>query len=211
VKPLVVSFHTGQEPYAGYALTLADSCAGLGLDCRIEQLPDRGTWVENVSLKGRFLRDCMRRFDRPLLWVDVDGRIIAQPRLLFGTDADFAVHAVRRDWQWQPVGRELLSLPAAWPRELGPRWFLTGTVYINRSAAGKALLDLWSERAAARPRDYQQLLLQQAWCELPGLETLWLPQGYCKINGFRWHAGEPTTPVIVHELASSQLESCVRA
>jgi hypothetical protein len=211
VKPLIVSFHTGQEPYTSYARSLADSCAAFELDCLIQELPDQGTWIENVALKGPFMRRCMRRFDQPLLWIDVDGRIVAEPKLLYGMDADFAIYAVKREWNWKPVGRERMSLPEAWPRELGPRWFLTGTMLVNRTAAAKDLLERWAETSMARPRDYQQLLLQEVWCMLPALRTMWLPQGYCKISGFRWHDGEPMMTVIAHDLASSQLESCVRA
>ena len=207
---MIVSFHTGQEPYVSYARRLADSCDKFNLDCQIDTLADRGTWVENVALRGQYMQTCMRRFDYPLLWVDADAQIVEEPELLYGTDADFAIHAVKRQWEWKPIGRKPMSLPASWPRELEPRWFLPGTMFINRTEAGRELLDLWAERATARPRDYQPRLLQKVWCELPSLETMWLPQGYCKIVGFRWHEGEPTTTVISHNLASGELENCVR-
>lgn len=209
-KPLVVSFHTGREPYASYAAALAESCRQIGLDVHIARRPDRGSWVENVALKGPFMRSCMERFRRPLLWIDVDGRVVQAPEALYGAEEDFAIHAVTRNWNWRPVGRSLMALPESWPRELGPKWFLTGTVFVNRTPGGRELLERWAQRSQARPRDYQQLLLQEVWCGLNHLRTRWLPQGYCKINGFRWREGETEDVVIAHDLASGQLATCVR-
>ena len=45
---IVVSFHTGAEPYVSLAKRLEESCEKLGLECWIAELPDRGTWIENV-------------------------------------------------------------------------------------------------------------------------------------------------------------------
>ena len=123
---------------------LADSCAAFELDCLIQELPDQGTWIENVALKGPFMRRCMRRFDQPLLWIDVDGRIVAEPKLLYGMDADFAIYAVKREWNWKPLVRERMSLLKLGARA-GPRWFLTGTMLVNRTAAARDLLERWAE------------------------------------------------------------------
>lgn len=211
MKPLVVSFHTGQEPYPSFARRLAASCERHGLEYRIDELPDRGAWVENVAARGPFLWERMRELDRPLLWIDADGEVEAEPTLLYGTEADFAVHTVERGWEFRPVGRGPMTLPAAWPRRLGPQWFLGGTLFFHRTPAAKELLELWAAECTARPRDYQQWLLQDVWCRVPRLETLWLPQGYCKIRGHRWREGEQPRTVIGHDLASAILEDCVRA
>lgn len=213
MKPLVVSFHTPGEPYPSFARRLAASCARHGLECRVDELPDQGAWVENVAARGPFLEERMRELDRPLLWIDADGEVEAEPALLDGAEADFAVHTIERGWEFKPVGREPMTLPAAWPRELGPRWFLGGTLFFNATPAAKELLELWAAACRARPRGYQQWLLQEAWCRVPELRlrTLWLPQGYCKIRGHRWRDGEERRTVIAHDLASAVLQDPVRA
>ena len=42
------------------------------------------------------MQACMRRFDYPLLWVDIDAQFVEEPKLLYGTDVDFAIHVVKR-------------------------------------------------------------------------------------------------------------------
>ena len=140
------------------------------LDCLIQELPDQGTWIENVALKGPFMRRCMRRFDQPLLWIDVDGRIVAEPKLLYGMDADFAIYAVKREWNWKPVGRERMSLlklgRASWAAMVPHR---NDARQPHRRRPG--FVGALGRDILARPRDYQQLLLQEVWCMLPALRT----------------------------------------
>ena len=211
MKPLVCSFHTGEDIYVKGAQRLRDSCDKHKLLCLIIELPSRGSWVENVALKGPFMRAVMGKFNYPLLWVDCDGWIESRPTLLYNTDADFAIHAMRRRPSWRPIGRKTLNLPDNGPvQELGPLWFLTGTVFVNRTQGGFQLLDNWARQCIRRPKAYQQLLLQEVWCTLPSLKTMWLPQGYCKIKRFGWAEGEVATNVIMHELASTVLKGVVR-
>lgn len=202
--PLVVSFHTGTEPYVSRTKRLTSSCERLEIDCEIYKLDDTGTWIRNVAMKGPFLHEVMKRQECPLLWIDADGYLVERPELLLNTEADFAIHATDRGKRsWKPIGRDAQHLPDSWP---DTRWFLSGTMFFNYTKGALALLEQWSAESARRQRDYQQLLLQEVWSAMdPRPETTWLPATYCSIKG------RSKPPVIFHDFASTEIKNVVRA
>lgn len=201
---IVVSFHTGTEPYVTKARRLAESCDKLGVPCWICELPDRDTWVENVSMKAQFMLNTMYRLRRPLLWIDADGYLERRPDLLVDCKEDFGIYAKDRNRrEWKPIGRTPQRLPEAWP---DTRWFLTGTMFFNDTALSLLLLSRWAAAAAVRRRDYQQLLLQEILSDMdPRPSICWLPETYCSIKG----RARPT--VVFHDLASCEIRNVVRA
>lgn len=200
----VVSFHTGQEPYVSKSRRLAESCEKLDVPCWIGELPDRGTWIENVSMKAQFLLNTMYYLRHPLLWIDADGYLVRKPDILHQCLEDFGVYAKDRHKRtWKPIGREPQTLPEAWP---DTRWFLTGTMFFNNTELSHRLLSRWAEAARSRPRDYQQLLLQEIVANMdPRPSILWLPETYCSIRG------RAKPPVVFHDLASCEIRDVVRA
>ena len=77
--PLVVSFYTEDWRYPEHAARLAGECRALGLDYHIERRASAGGYLENTCQKPTFLRECLERFARPVLWIDVDGSILSRP------------------------------------------------------------------------------------------------------------------------------------
>lgn len=198
-RPTVVSFFTPNDPYPRMAARLEASCKRWGLDYLITEIESEPTWVATVSLKALYCLRWARSVEGPILWVDADGELLGPPVALYDCPEDFAVYANPKPRRWRPVGRSMLELPHAWPNP--PKWFLTGTLWFNYTPHALSFLEQWAAQAKARPRDYQQLLLQNVWCAiLPG--TLWLPQSYCAIKGKGWHPGEEGPAVIAHDLAS---------
>jgi hypothetical protein len=199
----VVSFFTPGR-YAKYAKRLAASCDAAGVPCCIREVADRGTWIENNNYKPRFIRDMVEKFASPLLWIDADGELLARPKLLETTIAEFAIHGVdRRRRRWQPIGRrEFFELPEDWPH--GTKWFLTGTVYVTPTPGCVSMLDAWCGLAAAEPRGYGQHQVMEAWMAAKP-ETLMLPQTYCQIRR------RTADTVVRHDLASTDDKGAVRA
>lgn len=200
MKPIVVSFYTPDGPYPEYAARLEASCKALGIEHLITEMTSHGSWVKNVARKGPYMLRWMQTLNHPLLWVDVDAEIVREPTAVYDVDEDFAIYADVKPRRWKPTGRtKTLELPTSW---LGPpRWFLTGTVFFNNTPGARSLLTTWAAMCEVCPTSYQQLLLQQCWCEVQP-ETIWLPQSYCKIRHMGWRAGESRPEVIVHDLAS---------
>ena len=206
MKPVVVTMVT-DPTYAIWANKLRESCAAYDLECRVILRPDLGTWVENVAQKPQVIRSTLMRLPEgtPVLWIDADAVVLREPTALYDTDTDFAIRKLdRRRRRWQPIGRpDPLTLPDGWE---GNDWFLTGTVYVGRTQLGLQFLDRWCELAVADPRGYQQLICQQAWCDVRP-RTLWLPAEYCAIR----RMDNTPEPVVSHELASTRGSGVVRA
>lgn len=205
----VVSFHTRDERYTRYAERLRQSCGANGMPFLILPLSGLGSWVETVSLKAKFMRNCLDQVKGPILWIDADGVVVKLPSLLVDPGAkeiDFAIHAKdRKRREWRPIGREMQVLPDEWPKD-DTRWFMTGTIYVNNTNPGRTFLRDWERLATAEPRAYQMLLCQRAWCMCKP-RSYWLPETYCDIYGRSKH------PVIMHDLASctgSRKEAVVR-
>lgn len=207
IRPTVVSFFTPNAPYPDFAARLKKSCERLGLDHLISGIPAEATWVETVAQKPAHLLRWARLVEGPILWVDADGELLREPELLCGCEKDFAIYADSKPRKWKPIGRSQLELPKEWPDP--PRWFLTGTIWVNDTVHGLAFLDEWAQAAAREPKAYQQLLCQKVWCRVKP-DTLWLPQSYCRIRGHGWRGRERGPVVIEHDLASTRLKGVVR-
>jgi hypothetical protein len=119
--------------------------------------------------------------------VDADAILHGAPELLRGCQADFAIHKCRR---WQ---------------------FASGTVYFNQTPGAATLLQRWLARCRQYPRVWDQENLDLAWEDTVAvhpLETLWLPEPYCRI--FDLHEGRsPSSGVIEHYQASRRLKAKV--
>lgn len=182
--PLVISFFTKNTDYEIEARRLIASCRKLGLDHHVVGLDSRGSWEANCSLKSEFVYNTWKSCGRPILWVDADAVLHAAPELLRGTTADFAIWKCR-DWE-----------------------FASGTVFFNQTPTAGALIERWIARCRAHPRVWDQVNLDLAWEDIittRPLETLWLPEPYCRI--FDRHEGRSARPgVIEHFQASRRLK-----
>lgn len=192
--PTVVSFFTPQKIYRDFAAELKIACDAVGLDHFVVEAEDRGSWLANCARKGTFCLEMMHLLERPILWIDADGKPKQMPDLLIDTDKDFAIHAFNGPRRRPMPNRGIRELPKAWDDP--PRWFNSGTAFFNNTSGALTLLERWAELSVARPWDWDQWLLQEAWCELKP-STEWLPKSYCAIGG------RGPDPVIVHDLAST--------
>jgi hypothetical protein len=92
--PLVVSFYTPDWEYPTYAKNLQADCDRLNLDCYIEEKFSLENYVNNCNIKPFFIKECLEKFQRPILWMDVDATINKLPEELLDAKEhyDLAVH-----------------------------------------------------------------------------------------------------------------------
>lgn len=147
--PLVASFYTRDWEYPRYAQTLAADCARLGLDHRIEEMPSRGRFAANCSMKPEFIRRVLAEEQRPVLWVDVDSRILRLPEYFRGTDHMFdlqARHTIpehKRRTMWHVVAMWWNFTPAA--MEFMDRWIEATVRTLAEGGSEEAALE-WTRR-----------------------------------------------------------------
>jgi hypothetical protein len=180
--PLFVSFYTSGL-YAGKAAHLCLSLHRLGLEYRIDELEDRGSWDANTKRKAEFILAMLEAHPgRNLVWVDADAVIRQYPARFDNLKADIAGH--------YRSGKELLS----------------GTIFFRNVPRVHALVKLWIKENAKVPREWEQRTLQRVLTKpgrfgRPRVKVEQLPATYCQIFDLMADAGEP---VIEHFQASRE-------
>ncbi len=77
----LISFYTKDTIYEKEVEDLKHSCEALSIDHYIEERKDLGTWEKNCAQKPLFIYECLKKFKRPLLWVDADGIVLKKPSI----------------------------------------------------------------------------------------------------------------------------------
>ena len=72
MKILLVSYYTENSDYPKFGERLKNNLNNLGIDCHIPLIKSTFNRKYNMNLRWKLLYDCMKKFDRPLLWLDVD-------------------------------------------------------------------------------------------------------------------------------------------
>lgn len=155
-EPLVISFFTDDWEYPQHARRMRRDCESLKLEHHIERRDSTHNYIKNTTIKPFFIRDCLNKFQRPVLWVDVDGVLLKQPGLK-NIDADFAAceyfnkQNLDRDWA------------------VGILWF-------NYTPEAIALLDKWCSQATDKT---DEAAFDIAWKKLKDiLKVYTLPPKY---------------------------------
>jgi uncharacterized Rossmann fold enzyme len=184
VFPLIVAYHTDDPLYNMHAREFERGLTQLGLEYYIETIPT-SSWQQGTRYKAKFLRKMLDEVDRPILYVDVDGRIRSKPIGLQSITADIAV-------RWQ-------SFP--WKQNE----CLSGTIYLKNNTRTKKLCDRWNElneREGNEVRTFEQWNLDKAIKEVKGLTTYNLPPEYTFIFDSMKKIYPNTKPIIEHFQAS---------
>lgn len=177
--PLIISFATPDWTYSEHAVRLRAECDALGLDHHIADLPSRGGYLENCCMKPQFLLDCLRKFKRPVVWIDVDGTIKQRPDFFLEPGFDFQARRM-------PPSR--------------PRTWHVGTMYWAPTRAALAFIRQWIARTGDMSDESS---LEQTWQEHGSkLRTRDIPSTYFEIPT----RSRRLTPecVIFHRLSDGQ-------
>jgi len=133
----IVAFHTDDAMYRAEAERFARRLDALGLPYDITVVPPRDQWVENCAMKAEFLQDVRKRVRGPLLYLDVDSYVHADPwPYLSQYDGDAAAY-VHRDGE-----------------------MMTGSILLNDTAGSSWVLKEWVERQKQNPLEWDQRVLQ---------------------------------------------------
>lgn len=78
---MIISFFTENTIYEKEVEDLLSSCRSLGLKHYILRQIDLGSWEKNCCQKPLFIYEALKKFQRPLLWVDADAILLQRPSL----------------------------------------------------------------------------------------------------------------------------------
>lgn len=179
----VVSFYTPNWEYKAHAENLKRDCERLGIPSYIEELPDTGSYLKNCCMKPEFIRDCLKHFKEPVLWIDCDGSLLKKPALLYGLDIDFA-------------GRRMQN------HHTGNRIWHVGTLWFNYNERVLEFMDKWCKNTGAVT---DESAFDRTWKEHPmGMTHASLPASYFEILR---RGGQPNPEsVICHRISSGPVK-----
>lgn len=178
MKFIVVSMFTANSIYEDIVDNLEKSMKDLNLEYKIYCIPEQGSWEKNCQQKVFVLRDALRKYQKPVVWVDADAEFSRYPDLFDQLKCDFAYY-------YFDTHREVLS----------------GTLYLANNRKVTELLDAWIKINSTNnewdQRNLKSLILGSF---KDKLNYYRLPVEYCKI--FDNKHQKANNPVITHYQAS---------
>ncbi len=188
--PLVVSYYTKHTPYEKEVENLINSCKKFNIEHYVEGVEDRGSWGANCALKPYFIREKMKEFQRPLLWVDADAVFLQGLKFDDFMYSDLVFY-------YEPSIKD-------------PRFSaFAGTVYVNSTSGGLESLDLWChysdaviKEAGRAPPYLDQASLHFSMLSKPSFNFIQLPIVYAKVFDRCIEGLDLSTVVIEHNQAS---------
>lgn len=102
-NPLIISFYTDDWIYPEHAKNLINNCENLGYEHFISHRHSTKNYLKNTAIKPFFIKECLLRFRRPLIWIDVDAIILKEFSLNVSKFTDIGAckytnSNLNRDW-----------------------------------------------------------------------------------------------------------------
>lgn len=178
----IVGFHTADELYVEEARRMKVSIEALGLPLALTAIEPRD-WLASVQCKPAFLLEERKRLRGPLLYIDVDAVVHADPwPYLRGYDSDVALAGHQ--------GEAIIS----------------GTVLINDTSGAVHFLEEWVAEQAKSPKLWDQHCLEKIAKRhrhgADGVVVDYLPPELCCV--FNRKFSPPIIPLIEHLQASRE-------
>jgi hypothetical protein len=95
--PVVISFYTNNWEYPKFAKNLQNDCEQLNLECYIQEKPNLNSYVDNCNIKPKFILECLLKFKRSVLWVDVDNSIVKVPNEMVSASGYDIIGVAKKD------------------------------------------------------------------------------------------------------------------
>ena len=180
--PLIISFYTQDWQYPKLANALRQNCEELGLKHHIKEMTSTGDYVQNTSLKSRFIFETLTTFKEPILWIDCDGSLLDLPTLL-----DYPL---------------VTQFDLAARRHLRPKFrtWGVGTLWFNYTPVAVDFVGAWRDMVGEGTDEHA---FEETWKNFATqLKVYELPDSYFHLLYKEWDEPPPGT-VIAHRLSKS--------
>lgn len=199
----IVTFYT--KEYVGEIDPWIASVKKTGLPYFLGTKESQGSWRANVGMKPQFMLDCLEKFDEPLLWVDMDGRIVGDLHDLYHAPEKYDFGAWFIPWdQMNPCDRP----GGAKTKNDG---ISSGTMFWNNTEKAKEMLSMWCLKEHGQHK-YGQIVLGEVfhYWRPRQLRTWRMPQAWFKVFDKPWKRGENGPIIIEHFQASRRLRRTIK-
>ena len=182
---LIISYYT--DNYTDIAKKyLLKSLSSISVPNYILKIPSKLDWKKNTQYKPYFILNCFRKFDKDLIFIDIDATINQYPSLFdnLPSQYDIAVHYL--DWE------------VHYGKNKTKKELLSGTMYLRNNKEVYFLIKKWI--ANLKYVRWEQEALEKALNNSPNIKVFNLPREYCYI--ISTPDGEPfiklDNPIITH-------------
>ena len=122
----IISFYTNDWIYPEHALRLKAECDNFGLSSLIKEMPSTKDYIKNTAIKPFFIRDTLLELKSPVIWIDVDAKLLKAPSL---------------DFEGFDIGA------CAYTNSRLDRTWAVATLYFNYTEQTQKFLDAWCENS----------------------------------------------------------------
>ncbi len=167
---------------------------------KIDELKSTGSYLRNTCLKPKFILDCLKQIESPVLWVDVDASLLGKPETPIKKN-----YIDVFDWYEIKSVEFLGELPDFAARPMSPdrdRTWHVGTMWFNYTPAMIEFLEKWIANTGNLS---DESALEKTWQDDGWmLDTLDLPKEYFYIE--RKGQPVPSGTVIMHRISDSEMK-----
>ena len=179
----IISCYTKNTGYEEEANQLKKTMANFGLNTNyILPFESRGTWEKNCAYKSKFILKMLNNYNKNVVWLDSDARILKKPVLFGNIREDIGLYYFRK--------RQLAS----------------GTMYWKNNNSNKKLIIKWINLCEKEPKKWDQLVLQDLMSHQHNSSIFNLPDEYSTIDKFM---KSTNNTVIYHTQASRRLKKTI--
>jgi hypothetical protein len=148
----VVSFFTPNWEYPQHALNLIGMCNVLNTPHYIKERPTTGNWRKNCRYKPSVIREALGATNGPVLWLDVDNKLIDQPKV--------------------DLTKDIMLV--------NDRYIQAYIIFFNNTPAALNFLDKWDELLLSWPSNGDHTVLQKLIANggLDGMNVGFFPKEY---------------------------------
>jgi hypothetical protein len=185
---LVIAYYTLGNHYESLSENLRKSCETFNIPHFLKAIPNLGSWEKNTHYKANFIKECLEKFEKNLLYIDVDAVFRSYPDLAETLDCDLGYRTENFKWR----SNEALS----------------GTIFLKNNPTTKAFVNQWiklNDQTPAqryKPETWEQANMQKAVSLVPGLKYQNLPPEYTFVFDHTKNLYPELIPVIEHFQAS---------
>lgn len=195
MKPIVISFYTVDTPYEKEVKRLVESCLRFDIEADIVGIASEGSWERNCARKPFFILDALKKWNRPVLWVDADAVFLQSPDFTEFDSCDFSVRL-----------NEFL------PKKSESR-IVSNIIFVRNNFKAIAVLERWCQVTESelncKERVFEfwdQIALRDVLDEESDLRFLPMPLKFAKIFDFDDLFISESEVVIEHYQASRRLK-----
>lgn len=194
-RPLVICAVTANTPYTEEVRDMVRTARAMGLSVAVEEYESRGDWTRNCHYKPVFIEKMLRKYKRPVLWLDADSRIRRYPKVFDNLKAD--IGWVWWDWdEIQSCALRGLELSAA-------------VLYLRPKPDVYRMLAAWQKantQSTSQPDQANLQAMLEGGFKQGKLKAEMLPYTYSQIFDLHRNVG---APVIEQMQASRRFRSAV--